>query len=264
MNNPVRGCLSVGLLAFSAGVSLPAEARVPGHRAVYSLTAGEGSKSIDAAEGRYVFDLEDLCDGYTLNERLVVRTMQLGAEILTDYRHSAFEAEDGSLYRFASGTTHNGAPASEAEGTLNVGAEGSEINFKSADDLTFDEALLPPLAHLRSVLEAAKAGEVRHAAKVFDGDVDKPVFLVISRLKETQSPPPSAEGADALADLRHWHIDSVYYPVGSEQGSDAVPDFSFTGTLHENGVMTGLELDYGDFSLDAALEELTVYEDTCN
>lgn len=242
------------------------ETRLPGHRAVYELTAAglDGESAIASAEGRYVFDLEDFCEGYTLNERLVVRMNQSGNEVLTDYRLTAFESEDGALYRFATETSFNGRTGQEAEGTLSSEGEGSEIDYKTAEDKSFDEAVLPPLAHIRAVLDAARAGEARHAARVFDGDVEKPVFFAVTRMAAAETEIPKAKGTDKLEGLKRWAIDSVYYPP-DDTGSNAaaVPEFSFTGTMYENGVLTGLTLDYGDFALAAKLEELEVYESGC-
>ncbi len=254
------------LAAFPAAASAE-EIKLPGHRAVYELSLGksDGNATVVGAEGRYVFDLEDVCSGYTLNERLVVRLAREGDTVLTDYRLSAYEAADGELYRFSTETEFNGLTGQSAEGNLSVDNGTAELDYKTADDVTFDEEVLAPLAHIRAILEAAAAGEERHAATVFDGDVDKPTFFAVTRIAKNDA---VAEGTgkdviDMLDGIESWRIDSVYFPPSGDTADTAVPEFRFTGTLYANGVVNDLMLDYGDFALNAALQELEVYEGGC-
>ncbi len=241
---------------------------LPGHRAVYELSLGDtrGSVAIRGAEGRYVFDLEDICDGYTLNERLVVRLARDGGTVLTDYRLSAFETENGDLYRFSTETEFNGTTEQSASGNLSVEKESAAVDYDSADDITFDETVMPPLAHMRAILDAARAGEDRYAATVFDGDVQKPVFYAVTRINDAgeKGDLSSIEGGEALEDVKRWRIDSVYFPPsGDADAATATPEFRFTATLFDNGVVTDLTLDYLDFSLEAELVDLKVNNGGC-
>lgn len=246
-------------------VDAEAETRLPGHRAVYELSLGDARSdgAITGADGRYVFDLEDVCEGYTLNERLVVRLARDEGTVLTDYRLSAYETENGDLYRFATETEFNGATGQSATGNLSIEEEGAEVSYENSADISFDGEVLPPLAHIRAMLEAARAGEERYAATVFDGDIEKPVFYAVTRIAgaEDREPPDGIEG---LEGLERWRIDSVYFPP-SGQGDleSSVPEFRFTATLYDNGIVTDLVLDYLDFSLRADLTDLEVHEAGC-
>ena len=218
------------------------------------------------AEGRYVFDLEDVCEGYTLNERLVVRLARDGGTVLTDYRLSAYETEDGDLYRFSTETEFNGTTGQSASGNLSVADEVSEVDYEVADDVSFDEEVLPPLAHIRAIVDAAKAGEKRYAATVFDGDVEKPVFYAVTRITQAEDvkTPEEIDGSKYLEDRTHWRIDSVYFPPGGTgEEESSVPEFRFTAILYDNGVVTDLVLDYVDFSLKAELAELAIHDGGC-
>ncbi len=243
------------------------EITLPGHRAVYELSLGksENNATVVGAEGRYVFDLEDVCSGYTLNERLVVRLAREGDTVLTDYRLSAYEAADGELYRFSTETEFNGLTGQSAEGNLSVDGESAEVDYKTADDVKFDEQVLAPLAHIRAILEAANAGEDRHAATVFDGDVDKPVFFAVTRIatNDAVAENTAEDVVGQFEGIDSWRIDSVYFPPSGDTADTAIPEFRFTGTLYANGVVNDLMLDYGDFALNAALQELEVYEGGC-
>jgi hypothetical protein len=260
--------LALPCIAIAPTLAVAENIHLPGHRAVYELSLGDtrGSVAIRGAEGRYVFDLEDICEGYTLNERLVVRLARDGGTVLTDYRLSAFETENGDLYRFSTETEFNGTTEQSASGNLSVAKESAEVDYDAADDVTFDEAVMPPLAHIRAILDAARAGEDRYAATVFDGDIKKPVFYAVTRITDAEEDVDLSkiEGKEALEEVAKWRIDSVYFPpTGDEDAATATPEFRFTATLFENGVVTDLILDYLDFSLEAELVDLKVHESGC-
>jgi len=244
------------------------DTRLPGHRAVYELSLDDArtNGAITGAEGRYVFDLEDVCEGYTLNERLVVRLGRDGGTVLTDYRLSAYETENGDLYRFSTETEFNGASGQSASGNLSVEDESAEVEYENSEDISFDEEVLPPLAHIRAMIEAARAGEERYAATVFDGDIEKPVFYAVTRIgeRETRAAPETIDGFEFLTDHDSWRIDSVYFPPsGQTDLESSIPEFRFTATLYDNGVVTDLILDYVDFSLKAELTDLEVHDGGC-
>ncbi len=261
--------LSPGAPQAQDGAAAQEEMRLPGHRAVYELTLSEtrGTTAITGAEGRYVFDLEDVCEGYTLNERLVVRLARDGGSILTDYRLSAYETESGDLYRFATETEFNGATGQSASGDLSVEDESAEVRYENEGTVTFDEHVHAPLAHIRAIIEAAQAGEDRYAATVFDGDVDKPVFYAVTRIAPGRDGMPDLDGVAGAEDIEghdRWTIDSVYYPPADAGDLESsVPEFRFTGTLYDNGIVSDLRLDYLDFALDARLTEIDVHEGGC-
>ncbi len=243
------------------------EKRLPGHRAVYELSLGETRETtaISGADGRYVFDLEDVCEGYTLNERLVVRLARESGSILTDYRLSAYETESGDLYRFSTETEFNGTTGQSAAGNLSIEEEGAEVDYEDSDDISFDEEVLPPLAHIRAIIEAAMAGKTRYAATVFDGDIEKPVFYAVTRIAPSgETKTDHIEGAEYLDGHASWRIDSVYFPPAEpDQVESSVPEFRFTGILYDNGVVMDLVLDYLDFSLNARLAELEIHDNGC-
>jgi hypothetical protein len=69
--------------------------------------------------------------------------------------------------------------------------------------------------------------------------------------------------AAPLRELRSWPVTVSYFQSG-EQGED-LPSYQITFTLYENGVATGLLLDYGEFVLEGNLSELEMLKaDPCN
>lgn len=258
---------AIALCAATPALAEATDIRLPGHRAVYELSfdSARTNAGVIGAEGRYVFDLDDACEGYALNERLVVQLARTEDRVLTDYRLSAFETSTGDRYRFATETQFDGQTGQEAEGNLVVGDDTSRVDYERAGTLDFDEPVLAPVAHVRAVLEKALAGEDRHAAMIFDGDIDSPVFYAVTRIVPDDSEEKlDAKGAFKLKGMKRWRIDSVYYPpkAGAE-GEGAVPQFAFSATLYENGIVDDLRLDYMDFALKAKMSELELRESDC-
>lgn len=265
MKNKIAISLSVFLIMPMVAES--SEVRLAGHRAVYELSfdSAETNSGVIGAEGRYVFDLEDACEGYALNERLVVKIARTEDTILTDYRLSAFESSDGTEYRFATQTDFNGRTGQEAEGNLSVDLDGetAEVDYDGAEDVSFDHPVLAPVSHVRAVIEAAIAGEDRHAAMIFDGDTNAPIYYAATRISEVEKD-ETIKGTEDLAELGRWKIDSVYFPpeTGGE-GDGATPDFAFSATIFENGVVADLRLDYSEFALKATMSDLELHQSGC-
>jgi len=256
---------AASLLLITPALADSTEMRLAGHRAVYELSfdSAETNSGVVGAEGRYVFDLDDACEGYALNERLVVKIARTEDTILTDYRLSAFESSDGSQYRFSTSTDFNGSTGQHADGDLRVDLEDetSDVDYDEAEDVSFEHAVLAPVAHVQAVIRAAIAGEERHAAMIFDGDVDEPVYYTATRISESPTD-ETVEGTEELAELKRWKIDSVYFPSDGD-ADGATPKFAFGATIFENGVVADLRLDYMDFALNATLSELEVRESGC-
>ena len=262
--------------AFAASLIMmtPAWADTPaidlaGYRAVYEISfeSSDVNSGIIGAEGRYVFDVDDACEGYATNERFVVRLARTEDPIVQDYRLTAFEAADGAQYRFTRTIELNGRTGQKATGELVVDSAKSSahVDYAEADDQSYDDAVLTPVAHIRELLNTAKAGEERHAAMIFDGDVDSPIFYAVTRILPAD-PEQKTEGdeQDSLEGLSRWKIDTVYYPPETgDEGEGATPKFLFEATLFENGVLTDLRLDSVDFALKATLSDLEVRQSGC-
>lgn len=261
--------LALSLMFVMPALAENQEIDLASYRAVYEISfESSGTNSgIVGAEGRYVFDLDDACQGYATNERFVVRLARNESPIVQDYRLTAFEAADGGKYRFTRTIELNGEAGQKASGELIVDAEKSSahVDYKEAEDQSYDDALLTPVAHIRELLTAAKAGEDRHAAMIFDGDVDASTFYAVTRILSVDDDDKTeGDKDDALEGLARWKVDTVYYPpeTGGE-GDGAIPKFLFEAVLFENGVLTDLKLDYVDFALKATLSDLEVRQSDC-
>ena len=262
--------LTVSLLA-PAGSALAAGGApvhlVP-HRVVYdlSLLRSQGSKGLEGARGRIVFDFGgDACTGYTLNYRQVtiLESNETGPRTL-DVRTATFEGGDGKALRFKTDTTLQGLPDDKVDGEADLQADGAlsvRLKGPKPEGFTVPGQAVFPSEHLKRLIQAAQAGETTLAIKLFDGSDDgKKVYdtyAVIGRRLEPGSGANLETSArqDALAKVARWPVTVSYYKA---QSGDQVPVYAISFELYENGISRALRLDYGDFVLKGEMQSLDV------
>ena len=116
--------------------------------------------------------------------------------------------------------------------------------------------MLFPTQHLRRIIAAAEHGDKILSADIFDGsETGKKLFhtLTVIGAPLTDAPDDPAGRAEALKGLRRWPVVISYFEDGKDQ-----PDYVLSSDLYENGVSRALKLDYGDFVLAGALDQITV------
>ena len=258
---PMRLVLALALL-LPAGAALAQPVALAPHRAVYelSLSRGGGSRGLETARGLVAFDFTgDACEGYALKYRQV--TILEGGETgsrTSDLRSTTFESPDGGSFRFRSEQELPNGDSSLVEGEAERRGPATTIRLRrpEAATVTLDAQPHFPTAHMRRLLEAARAGEATVPAQVFDGTDDgRKVYdtlAVIGRRAEPGTEEPG-EGAQALAKLPHWPVRLSYFAPG--QG-ERTPIYVISFRLYENGVSAGLTLDYGEFALAGRLTRL--------
>jgi hypothetical protein len=67
----------------------------------------------------------------------------------------------------------------------------------------------------------------------------------------------SKSAAAALEAIGAWPMTVSYFAL---DGSSEIPEYQVNFDLHENGVATGLVLDYGEFALGGTLTDLKMLE----
>lgn len=262
-------------LALAAVLSLAtpeafAAATVKPHRAVYdiSLARSTGGASVSSAQGRLAFEVQgSSCEGWTVSFRMAVRYQPPEGEAnVIDTQSTAFEAPDGTDFRYQMKEVVNGAVKEEKRLKMtraSVTAEGQgEMTTGDKTPFTVPANAWLPMQHQQKLMAIGEAGGGRDASIIFDGaDIDK-IFKAISfvgkvkpagSIARDQSNPDAA----ALKGLQAWPMSISYYP---ESGNEEIPDYQVTFDMYENGVATGLVLDYGAFALTGKLANLQMLE----
>lgn len=243
------------------------------HRAVYdlSLARSGGAHSLEAAKGRIVFDFTgDDCQGYALQYRqvTVLESGESGTRS-SDLRNVTFESGDGKVFRFKT-DSRSDSKTENVDGTAERKDAGSaQIQLRQPKRETFvlEGDPLFPTAHMKRLLEAARAGETTLGVKVFDGSEDGhkvyDTLGVIGRKIEsapTDAVEPSLRDS-AMAKMPRWPVTLSYF---SEGQGERTPVYVLSFDLYENGISRGLRLDYGDFALKGDLSSVELLpEEAC-
>jgi EipB-like len=257
------------------GSQAMAAAVVP-HRAVYDLEMIRTAKgaNIGGVIGRMAYEVTGSeCDGWTVGFRLMNQFQyKEGESRLIDTQSSSWETGDGKEMSYSQkefidnkqGDEKRLAvsrPDKDAEGVGRVTLP-KESSFKISGDTIF------PMRHQLRLMDAAAKGQTRDVSLIYDGsEQDKPVRAITTigrkidpgAAKEDASNPNAA----GLQKLPSWPVSIGYY--ATDEDSAETPLYQINFDMYENGVSTGLVMDYGNFALSGKLAHLEFLKpESCN
>ena len=267
---------SVWVCLIGAGQAVAASAvvLVP-HRAVYDMNLGEAraGSNVTSLEGRLVYELTGSeCAGYTQTMRFVTRlSTQQGEPTINDLRSKTFENAEGTRFSFDSTTLRDQCPSEASVGVATRdGSSGPaivELTRPPGKPFTTTVPVLFPVQHSLQLIEAARAGNVRLQAHIYDGsEAGEKIYDTIATIGRRMSAEdlgrldtlPAARSLDALA---AWPVTITYFELGAER-TDAVPVYELSFLYFENGVSRRLKIDYGDFAIEGDLTDITFLPET--
>ena len=237
------------------------------HLAVYdlSLAGAEDLSGIASATGRMVIELDgSRCEGWTLNFRLVVQYgLRSGKGRLLDSRSNSWESGDGGELRYARRQYVDNSLQEETLLTARRG-EGDQpgtiaMSKPQEESFALAAGAAFPVAHQTSLNRAARAGEKRNRAMIFDGADDAVAYDAIAFIGEETgghdfSGSIEGSGVAALAALRAWPVSISYYKHGGS--GEETPAYQVSFLMFDNGVSGDIRLDYGDLALAGKLSRL--------
>lgn len=264
----MKRLLTAMLLALA--ISPPAwAATLSPHRALYDLKLARANQGADlsAVEGRLAYEIQGTsCEGWTVSFRMANRFAPVEGDTRTvDMQSTSYESGDFLDMRYASKEFLNGKLQAESRikaSRTALGQEGHAEKEGANSAVTIPPGALFPMQHQIHLMDIAAKGESHDSSLIYDAsDADK-VFHVVSFIGKRKDPGQNIHDianaqAKPLAGLRSWPISISYYPAG---GTEDVPDYQISFDLYENGVATGLMLDYGDFALEGTLSKLEMLE----
>lgn len=259
-------CLLPALLLVPAAQA----ATVAPHLAVYdlSLLRAEEGATLQSATGRLAFEVEgSTCEGFTVSFRMATKYRPKEGEVTLmdtttttyegpgalDFSHQLKERIDGALrgdYRIKMTRM---TPEAEGQGT---------ISSKPSEPFTVPAGALLPMQHQLRLMALGDAGGGRDSSVVFDGSDEGKSFRAISfvgKVKPAGSIARDGENpvAAPLKALAAWPVTVSYFAL---DGSSETPDYQVSFDMYENGVATGLVLDYGEFAMTGKLADLKMLE----
>jgi EipB-like len=241
------------------------------HRALYSLTLGSAraGSGVLGATGAMYYEWGETCDGWTVEQRFRLRIAyaeagggDLSSTLVT------WESKDGLRYRFNERRMRGHELDEELHGEAHLDGPGkggtAEFTKPEAKTMKLAPGVIFPTAHTLLLIDRAKAGDQFLARKVFDGSTVANATQITAVIGHELKPGLGGGAAAALAPaseaaksplLQHpgWRVRLAFFPPDS---AAETPDYELGMRLLANGVSQDMELDYGDYVIDAVLNEI--------
>ncbi len=259
--------LAVVLLAVSACFAHAADLAPPmlaAHRALYALALGNARDSdVIAAHGTMGYEVLDACDGWAVRQRLdmtVTNTDGQDIHMVSDY--ATWEAKDGTKLRFHMKQTTDTAVTAQTDGEASLERPGgpgtAHYTVPKQTIVALPPGTLFPMAHTAAIISAARAGKKFIALPLFDGTDDhgaEDTSIVITDWK-----PPFKTDWPFLSDLPSTRVRLAFF---DRKPDTITPSYQVGMRYWENGVADDMQMDFGDFIMDAKLTKLTPLPHKC-
>lgn len=259
--------LGAGLtFALVATTSASAFADIIGHRALYTLSLNRiiGDSNVADARGIFAVEWTDSCDGWTVEQSYALHVAyHEQPDQLISSRYSTWEAKDGLTYTFEVETSRGGRRTERFSGSAELDPE-THAGAALYDEPRGLEIALPagalfPAAHTEQLIDRAAEGDRFWPAFVFDGaNADQPLLINAAFGRHLDATPVSeaqlASGGQVdLTAEPGWQVQMAFFPDTSTSDE---PDYEINMDLLDNGVARTMQLDYGDFVIDAELRDI--------
>ncbi len=238
-----------------------AQAQITSHRAAYTLTLDKSKSSagIAAIEGAMFIEWQEVCDGWTISQRMRFQAHDADGDVLdNDISFASWESRDGLSYRFTTRTVRNGNEVELIRGRarLEGRGRGGEATFSEPEQKKFslDAGTIFPTEHSIALIAAAKAGERVFQRKVFDGatfDAALEINAIIG------APLPAAKidkpNIAKAAERPAWRVRMAFFKLTEPSTS---PEYETSMRMLDNGIGSEFVFDYEEFSIRAVLDRL--------
>lgn len=239
-----------------------ASALVPhsAHYDVRLLSARSGGNVADVS-GDMAVQWEGDCSGWTMHQRMFFDVGYAdGTVVRVKVDASTWEARTGDRYTYSVRTLYDDREGDRIEGHARRAGAKSEAVFSVPEGKTVPLSgdVLFPTAHTEKVLAAARKGRTILPARVFDGFTDGGALLVNAVIgKHVDGAKVPGEPFPALAGHTAWRVELAFFETDSAQ---AEPESEIGMTLYDNGVVSNLNMGFGEFEIRADLKRLAVAE----
>ncbi len=269
----LKRVLLAGVFAFFASQAMAAV--VAAHRAVYELNLLRASAgaNVSSVTGRMAYEVSGSeCDGWTIGFRLVNRfDYKEGVSRLFDTQSSSWETGDGKTMNYSEKEFVDNKQESETRlsvaRTARDGIGDVTITLPREKKLSISGETVFPMRHQLRLMDAAARGETRDVSLVYDGSDEEKTVRAITTIGKKINAGESKrdkDNADAapLMQFAAWPVTIGYY--STEDSNAETPLYQINFDMYENGVSTGLVMNYGNFALSGKLVHLDLLKaDTC-
>ncbi len=251
---PARAATLPSALPSSSEVA----AAIQPHRAIYtmSLLSARNSSKVSDVRGRMMFEWADACDGWTTEQRFQLRFVYSeGDEMAMNTNYTTWEAKDGLRYRFNVRKLINGEVDDDVRGEANLipnGGGTAHFTKPEPQEIALPAGAMFPTAHTLAILDHARRGENFFSRTIFDG-ADAEGATEVSTVIGQPGPAKDAAKDALLRDAKTWPVRMAFFPTHSDS---AQPEYEMSLRLLQNGIAESMQIDYGDFTVNAILEKI--------
>jgi hypothetical protein len=248
----------------AAPPAVPAGIPLAAHHALYEMTlASSSGGDVVAAHGTMGYEVIDACDGWAVRQRLQMTiTNSEGQDVQMSSDYATWESKDGLKFRFHMKQMTDSAVTSQTDGDASLTRTGGagEAHYTTPHDQTVQLAAgtLFPMVHTATIIAAAKDGKRFLALPLFDGtDESGPEdsSIVILDWK-----PPFKTNYPALTALPSTRVRLAFF---DRDPGAVTPNYEVGMRYWENGVADDLNMNFGDFVMDAKLHEFALLPRKC-
>jgi hypothetical protein len=230
------------------------------HRALYSMRLGKvrsGSGVIDA-RGAMEYEWGETCRGWTIQQRYRLRMRYAeSADVEIQSNFVTWEAKDGTRYRFNDREMRNGKVTQDIRGTARLDGPGkggvADFTRPRPHERKLPPGVLFPSAHTILLINAAQEGQHFVVRKVFDGSADEGASEVSAVIGPKLVAAPAAQKLDPLLRRPGWNLRLAFFPADSKAEE---PDYELGMKLLNDGVSQAMVIDYGEYAIDATLDDI--------
>lgn len=223
------------------------------HRAYYTvkLKSAKADSSVKDTEGKMIIELTHDCDGWTLKQESasVIDLKSAKPEMMRSV-YVAQESDDGKTLKFKTERVFDEKMKDSVEGFAGFTDKGGTISYKSPEDkeIIMKVGTLPPIAHMKRLIEMAETGEQSSSIQVFDGSFyGNPVLIdafVAGKLSSCKSVVKNCEG---------YPMNLAVYAMPSTTSN---PNFEIKQIMGKEGVMRNYTIDFTDYTVEGTLDKV--------
>jgi hypothetical protein len=245
---------------FAAAVPAANGAEIMPHRALYSMRLGKvrsGSGVIDA-HGAMEYEWGETCDGWTIEQRYRLRMRYAESpDVEIQSNFVTWEAKSMQRYRFNDKEMRNGKVTEDIRGVAQLDGpdRGGFADFSEPQphERKLPSGVLFPSAHTILLIDAAQRGKHFVVRKVFDGSADEGATEVSAVIGPKLVADPTAGKLGPLLRRPGWNLRLAFFPADSNAEE---PDYELGMKLLDNGVSEAMVIDYGEYAIDATLDDI--------
>jgi hypothetical protein len=242
-----------------------AASTITGQDAIYDLSLAKvRTHDVTGATGAMRFSVVDGCTGWGTTQHMTLLIRNADGTLnksVTDYM--TWETKDGKTLTFTLREQDNdGKPTIDDAGSATrdpaTGTGSITYTTPAGRLLPLPGGTLFPMLHTETLLDGGTSGRKFIAVPLFDGTEDSGAQSTFIAILGHHGPEKS--DFPALSKIPSTDVDIAFFDRGNQ---DQNPNFRSQMRYYDDGVATGILLDFGDFVMRGTLAKLSIPPSTC-